>query len=267
MTVSLLPGGTLSSFFNDPVVRTSLNAPALEDLPHWEGCVPGAGRRRLEGTNQRELTVLDNDRPLSVVPFIAELLDDAHLDILMYNGDLDLACSPQSTELALDSMEWSGAEGWKDQNRAKWNRWTVDGQSAGHTKSFKNLQFLVVYNSGHFVPINQPRRSLNMLGRLLDGNTLGDKSLPSFEKDESMPISSHTENADVQQQDEGSGNYRFSFLAGLGCFILGMLVSLAVTTKRSAHSKCSQSSSHSSIFQLVTESTPLCHDEENKTTD
>ena len=222
----------------------------------------------MEGTNQRELTVLDNDRPLSVVPFIAELLDDAHLDILMYNGDLDLACSPQSTELALDSMEWSGAEGWKDQNRAKWNRWTVDGQSAGHTKSFKNLQFLVVYNSGHFVPINQPRRSLNMIGRLLDGKILGNKSLPSFEKDENMTISSHTENSDVQQQDEGStGNHRFSFLAGLGCFILGVLVSLVVTTKRSAHRKRNQSSSHPPMFQLVTESTPLCHDEENKSTD
>jgi hypothetical protein len=87
MTLPLLLGGTLSLFFNDPVVRTSLNAPSMDEQPHWSGCVPGAGRRRhLERTNQRELTVLDNDRPLSVVPYIAELLDDAKLDILFYNG-------------------------------------------------------------------------------------------------------------------------------------------------------------------------------------
>lgn len=260
-------GGTLSLFFNDPVVRTSLNAPSMDEQPHWSGCVPGAGRRRhLERTNQRELTVLDNDRPLSVVPYIAELLDDAKLDILFYNGDLDLACSSQSTELALDSMEWSGAEGWKDQNRAKWNRWTVDGQPAGHTKRFMNLQFLVVYNSGHFVPTNQPRRSLNMIGRFLDGKSLGDESLPSFETDDSTTIS-QTENSDDHQHNEDKyGNQIFSFLAGLGCFLLGVLVShVATRTKRSTHRKVSQSTS--SELQLVTEATPFFVDEENKTDD
>ena len=109
--ISLIPGGSLSSFFNDPTVRNSLNAPSIEEHPYWSGCVPGAGRRRrLERRNQRDLVVLENDRPLSVVTFIAELLDDAHLDILMYNGDLDLAVTSQGTELSLESMEWSGAE-------------------------------------------------------------------------------------------------------------------------------------------------------------
>ncbi len=107
-----------------------------------------------------------------------------------------------------------------------------------------------------------------MIGRFLDGKPLGDKSLPSFETDESATISSQTQNSDDQQQDEGStGNHRFTFLAGLGCFSLGVLVSQVVATKRSAHCERSQSSSHTSMLQLVTEATPLFRDEENKTTD
>lgn len=134
--ISLIPGGSLSSFFNDPTVRNSLNAPSIEEHPYWSGCVPGAGRRRrLERRNQRDLVVLENDRPLSVVPFIAELLDDAHLDILMYNGDLDLAVTAQGTELSLESMEWSGAEGWMDPNATKWHQWIVDGEW-----SYENVQ-------------------------------------------------------------------------------------------------------------------------------
>ena len=45
--------------------------------------------------------MLEHDKPMSVVPYIAELLDDANIDVLLYNGDLDLACLSQSIELAL----------------------------------------------------------------------------------------------------------------------------------------------------------------------
>ena len=75
-------GGTISRFFNDPGVRESLNAPSLIEYPFWQACIPGSGRRRrLESDhhNKRELLYLDNDRPLSVVPYIAELLDELRL--------------------------------------------------------------------------------------------------------------------------------------------------------------------------------------------
>ena len=94
-------GGTISAFFNDPVVRESLNAPSKDELPMSLACVPGSGRRRRHLTSQRELIMLEHDKPMSVVPYIAELLDDANIDVLMYNGDLDLACLSQSIELAL----------------------------------------------------------------------------------------------------------------------------------------------------------------------
>ena len=73
-------GGVINRFFNDPDVRKALNAPSHVELPLWQSCVPGSGRRRnLKKTldHDRDLLLLENDLPLSVVPYIAELLDDA----------------------------------------------------------------------------------------------------------------------------------------------------------------------------------------------
>ena len=229
-------------------MRNSLNAPSIEEHPYWSGCVPGAGRRRrLERRNQRDLVVLENDRPLSVVPFIAELLDDAHLDILMYNGDLDLAVTAQGTELSLESMEWSGEEGWMDPNATKWHQWIVDGEPSGHMKTFKNLQFLIVYNSGHFVPLNQARRSLDMIGRLLEGKSLGDKELPrlSVRRKDTQP--------QLQPADRDTPRTRVRSL--LVSFFLGVLATYVVS-KVSVIINLSPSSAVSSL-QRVNEATPL----------
>mmetsp|Transcript_8724 Transcript_8724/g.15312 ORF Transcript_8724/g.15312 Transcript_8724/m.15312 type:complete len:604 (+) Transcript_8724:262-2073(+) len=256
-------GGTISKFFNDPVVRESLNAPSLSELT-WQACVPGSGRRRLGEArgNDRELIMLDNDRPLSVVPYIAELLDDAKIDILLYNGDLDLACSSQSTELALETMEWSGREEWMDPDTTKWHQWTVDNQPSGHTKKFNNLQFVVVYNSGHFVPINQARNTLNMIGRLLDGKSLGDKELPIFPTQENKEPQQEPQVVSMDDGQAAEGTNIFSLptlLIALGGFLLGMLTSHFIS-KRSASRQFTSSSSSSSPFP-VTEATPLHHAE------
>ena len=243
--ISIIPVGTISSFFNDPDVRNSLNAPSLDEDPYWSGCVPGAGRRR---RLKRDLLVLENDRPLSVVPFIAELLDDAHLDILMYNGDLDLAVTAQGTELSLASMEWSGAEGWMDPNATKWHQWIVDGEQSGHMKTFKNLQFLIVYNSGHFVPVNQARRSLDMIGRLLEGKSLGDKELPR------LPVRKDTQVQLQPTEERDTPRTRVCSLLVIG-FFLGVLATYAVS-KVSVIINLSPPSAISSL-QRINEATPL----------
>jgi hypothetical protein len=246
--ISLILGGTLSSFFNDPAVRNSLNAPSMEEHPYWSGCVPGAGRRRrLERRNQRDLVVLENDRPLSVVPYLAELID-AKIDVLIYSGDLDLAVTSQGTELSLESMEWSGAEVWMDPNATKWQQWIVDGEPSGHMKTFKNLQFLVVYNSGHFVPVNQARRSLNMIGRFLERKSLGDKELPR------LPVRRKDTQLQLQpiEKDMPRTHVYSSLVIG---FLLGVLAAY-VGSKVSVIFKSGPSSAASSL-QLVNEATPL----------
>lgn len=229
-----------------------MNAPTIDELEVWLQCVPGAGRRRrLDDTHdQRKLLLLDKDRPFSVVPYIAALLDDAKIDVLLYNGDLDLACSSQSTELAIESMVWSGKNKWMDPVTTKWKQWIVDGQPAGHVKAYNNLQFLVVYNSGHFVPINQAENALNMISRWLDGNTFGDKSLPMFPP---LHASSYNRGRPVKEVLSGRKHHSFSLATGLVGFLLGMLVFWGFS-KRSVSNKLSPSTSS---LQLVREDTPL----------
>lgn len=126
---------TSEAFFNDPFVKDALH---VQNKDHyWHGCQAGSGRRRLlKGSNglmedhpHRKL-YMDNDRPLSVVPYIAELLDEG-IPMIVYNGDRDMTTNMVGTELALNAMEWSGSSEWLDAPRGLWN---VDGYPAGWGK-------------------------------------------------------------------------------------------------------------------------------------
>ncbi|GKY92956.1 hypothetical protein MPSEU_000264400 [Mayamaea pseudoterrestris] len=159
---------TINDFMNIPGVKKALNAPDRE----WAGCMPGAGRRR-----QLASTLLIHDRPLSTLPYIAELLD-AGKRVLMYNGDRDLSTNAQGTETLLNSMDWNGADDWLETKRGLW---VVDEYPAGYSKSLLGLDFVVIYNSGHLVPFNQPRNALDLFTRFLQNETFADYQLPSFD--------------------------------------------------------------------------------------
>ena len=101
-------------------------------------------------------------------------------------------------------------------------------------KGFNNLQFVVVYNSGHFVPINQARNSLNMISRLLEKQPLGDQELPSFGyivQDSKKPQKVETPAEEDGQSTRGT--HGMSLLTGLCGFLLGIFVSQALGKRSS----------------------------------
>lgn len=63
-------------------------------------------------------------------------------------------------------MEWSGQ---KNYVAAPIVPFTVDGLEVGSQKKHGSLIFLKVHNSGHLVPMDQPKASLEMLQRWLQG--------------------------------------------------------------------------------------------------
>jgi hypothetical protein len=144
---------------------------------HWKQQEQSAEQRRLGGAGTG--TLLNNDRPISVVPYMAELAD-AGYKLLVYNGDRDLSCNVQGTEVLLDSMEWNGADAWADSTQSRRSLWLVDGAVAGYTKAHAGLEFVVVYNSGHLVPLNQPKHALDLVTRFVMGQSFADAPLPVY---------------------------------------------------------------------------------------
>jgi carboxypeptidase D len=160
------------AFYNNPKVKDALHVTNHTDKM-WHGCGAGAGRRKLL-QHQRQL-YMDNDRPLSVVPYIADLLE-LDVPILIYNGDRDMTTNMVGTELALNAMNWSGSTQWTDASRGLW---MVNDKQAGWAKELGNLKFVTVYNSGHMVPYNVPEPAFDLLNRLLTNRTFVDIELPA----------------------------------------------------------------------------------------
>jgi hypothetical protein len=97
---------------------------------------------------------------------------------MVYNGDRDMSVAAVGSELLLNKMIWKGAKTWLKSARGLW---TVEDQVAGYAKSHMGLDFIVVYNSGHLVPYNQPAFGLDLITRFVKNESFSDFPLPSFE--------------------------------------------------------------------------------------
>jgi hypothetical protein len=259
---------TFNLFFNDRRIKKILHAPLETE---WAGCIPGAGRRRRLSAEpsdsfssashhrRHRKLILENDRPISTIPYIAELLDDAGIRVLVYNGDRDLSTNAQGSEMLLNSMDWDGMHKWKKADRALWvvtDPYTSDRVVGGYAKEFQGLAFVVVANSGHMVnaisffvvlflaptidisnpmlsfklcsrsyqvPFNQPLPALDLIKRFVLNETFMDYTLPKFESKEGKVGSRHDKAVSVR-----STSTTFSplhpmavFFSLLGAFAVG----------------------------------------------
>jgi len=189
---------TIDLFFNNHEIQKALNVPKDFDGV-WMGCIPGAGRRLNEDTQSRKLHqhfpehLLDQDRPESMKSWMIDLLDDAKIPVLVYNGDRDATCNSVGSEMFLDGLnEWSGIDEWKDPEIYKRGLWISaaedEGQAiSGYSKELNNLQFVIVYNSGHLVPYNRPVAALDLIERLLKGQSYVDKVIEPIIVDVTIP--------------------------------------------------------------------------------
>ena len=214
------PVNTNTMFFNDPRVREKLNVPK-EVEKDWAGCMPGAGRRRQRrrglATKDDDLlpgqVLLKDDRPISMAPYLAELLDEAKIQVLIYNGDRDMSTCAQGSERMLNGMDWSGHDDWLDPRAYRRALWMVDDYPAGWSKRVKNLDFLIVYNSGHLVPYNVPKQAFDLVSRLVTKQPFGDVTIPVVFEASALPSQPKAE-----EKPSGSGGSLlpafFGFLAG-----------------------------------------------------
>jgi hypothetical protein len=85
----------------------------------------------------------------------------------------------------------------------------VGDDAAGYSKRHKGLEFVVVYNSGHLVPYNQPVNALDLITRVLKNESFADHKLPSFDFGYTSATTKTTDDARVETvAPYAKGGYR-----------------------------------------------------------
>ncbi|KAL0390562.1 UNVERIFIED_CONTAM: Serine carboxypeptidase-like 49 [Sesamum calycinum] len=143
---------TVERYLNQEHVRTALGVRDIQFL----------------SCNSAVYTAMIGDMMKNFAGGIPALLQDG-VKLLVYAGEYDLICNWLGNLRWVAAMKWYGQ---KDFQKAPSTSFVVDGVKAGLKKSHGPLTFLKVYNAGHMVPMDQPKASLEMLTRWMQGQPL-----------------------------------------------------------------------------------------------
>ncbi|XP_078411602.1 lysosomal protective protein isoform X1 [Cetorhinus maximus] len=137
-----------SNYLNDPRVRKALHIPAF--VQKWEMC------SAIVNLFYRPLYTDMKDQYL-------KLLAARQYQILVYNGDVDMACNFLGDEWFVESLQQKVTV-----NRRTWLYNDGNGdQVGGFVKEFGNLAFLTIKGAGHMVPTDKPKASFTFFSRFL----------------------------------------------------------------------------------------------------
>lgn len=145
------------------------------DIRGYKKFVPRPEVRRALNVGKRQFSTsrdivyghLFDDFMRSAVPQLTVVLENGYR-VLVYSGMLDISVPNVYTELTLSRMAWSKADLWAHASQRPWR--SLDGQDLyGYKRSIDNLNFVVVRNSGHMVPYDQPQIAFNLITAFIDG--------------------------------------------------------------------------------------------------
>ncbi|OQS02124.1 serine carboxypeptidase-like family S10 [Thraustotheca clavata] len=150
----------LSEYFNMPETRAALNVP---QGTHWTS-IDGSSY----GTNPNAPPIarhLLHDELRDVPNSILEDLLNNY-QVLFYAGNMDgSSCNHLGIARVIDQLEWNEAKAYHNAIRLPWK---VNGKVAGLVKSVDNMSYVVLTNSGHLVPTDQPENALDMITRFIN---------------------------------------------------------------------------------------------------
>ncbi|KAF8403170.1 hypothetical protein HHK36_011267 [Tetracentron sinense] len=96
---------------------------------------------------------------------VDELLNKG-VNVTIYNGQLDLICATKGTEAWVNKLKWDGLETFLSLDRTPLYCGQDETVTKGFVKSYRNLHFYWILGAGHFVPVDQPCVSLQMVGNI-----------------------------------------------------------------------------------------------------
>jgi len=105
----------------------------------------------------------------STKPWIEELMA-ADYKVLIYNGQLDVIIGHSLTQAFVDSLQWPGRAAF---DRAPRTQWHVGPDLAGYSRTTGAFTQVLVRNSGHMVPYDQPKWAFDLINRFTGGKPFG----------------------------------------------------------------------------------------------
>ncbi|TRY70301.1 hypothetical protein TCAL_02456 [Tigriopus californicus] len=115
---------------------------------------------------------LYEDMPKTIKPWLETLLD-ANYKVMIYNGQLDVIIAYPATEHFIADLNWQGKSQYKEASRLVWK---VGGDVAGYAREVGNFRQVMVRDSGHILPYDQPKWAFDMMHRFIQGKSFGDKA-------------------------------------------------------------------------------------------
>ncbi|OAA67919.1 Peptidase S10, serine carboxypeptidase [Niveomyces insectorum RCEF 264] len=137
------------------------------------GVPPSVERYNISSDAVALAFALSADEGISTEPQVLYLLQSG-IDVLVYQGNLDLACNTAGNLKWANHMPWKGQAEFSSKSLEPWYH---DGKEAGRFKEVyiqtgdtdakTRFSFLTVHGSGHMVPQDQPGPALQMLTQWL----------------------------------------------------------------------------------------------------
>ncbi|KAI3518171.1 hypothetical protein L1887_06624 [Cichorium endivia] len=102
-------------------------------------------------------------------PRIAEVdeLLSKGVNVTVYNGQVDLICATKGTEAWVKKLKWDGLSTYLNLRRTPLYC-GEDKSTKGFFKSYQNFAFYWILGAGHYVPVDQPCVSLEMVGTIVN---------------------------------------------------------------------------------------------------
>lgn len=101
----------------------------------------------------------------TIKPWLGVLMDKYR--VLIYSGQLDVIVAAPLTERFLPTVNWTGADDYKNAERFHWKVRPSDTEVAGYVRQVGEFYQVIVRGGGHILPYDQPERSFDMIDRFL----------------------------------------------------------------------------------------------------
>lgn len=114
----------------------------------------------------------------SLRPELQQLLAAEGVRVLIYSGQLDIIIAAALTERFLPYVQFPGQAAFAAAQKKVWRVEGGDAEVAGFVREIPGFQQVIVRGSGHIVPFDQPRRSMDMITRFVEGRTYTNEPNP-----------------------------------------------------------------------------------------